>query len=421
MSGAGGESLRLLVVGDAAVRTGFGRVMEGIFTSLAESFEIHHLGTNYDGDPHPYSWKVYPARLGGDTWGVRRLAELLERCRPHVVFILNDLWVHRDYLAALRQLPGGLAELPPVVLYTPIDAGPIDPEAIEPLAGVARFVVYTQFARGVVETAVAGLRQRQPDFAFPEIEIIPHGVDVEAFRPLDGGDLESGRREARRLLFPDAEDAAERFIVLNANRNQPRKRIDTTLRAFALFARDKPPSVKLFLHMGVEDLGWNVVQLARRYGVEDRVLMSGLGSLGPAVSDRQLNLIYNACEVGLNTSTGEGWGLASFEHAATRAAQVMPRHQALEELWDGAAVLVKPTFRVLNERILTEAALVGPEAVAGALEALYSDRAYLDRMAELAYQTALRPEYRWQTIADRWRSLFDSEARRRRPPGGLSS
>jgi D-inositol-3-phosphate glycosyltransferase len=51
--------------------------------------------------------------------------------------------------------------------------------------------------------------------------------------------------------------------VLNANRNQPRKRIDITLRGFALFAVDKPETVQLYLHMGSEDMGWNALQLAR--------------------------------------------------------------------------------------------------------------------------------------------------------------
>jgi D-inositol-3-phosphate glycosyltransferase len=203
--------------------------------------------------------------------------------------------------------------------------------------------------------------------------------------------------------MPDPED---RFIVLNANRNQPRKRIDTTVRGFALFARDKPPNVHLFLHMGVEDVGWNVVQLARRYGVEDRVLMSSLNKTIQGVSRQQLNLVYNACDVGLNTSSAEGWGLPSFEHAATRAAQVVPRHSACAELWGGSAVLVEPVLSVLFEKILTEGWLVSPEGVAEALERLYSDRGLLAEMSERAYRNATRAEYRWGNIAARWDALF---------------
>ena len=65
------ERPRILVAGDGAVPTGFARVMEGIFTPLSRRYEIHHLGTNYRGDPHGYDWKLYPAEVGGESGGVR--------------------------------------------------------------------------------------------------------------------------------------------------------------------------------------------------------------------------------------------------------------------------------------------------------------------------------------------------------------
>lgn len=110
--------------------------------------------------------------------------------------------------------------------------------------------------------------------------------------------------------------------------------------------------------------------------------------------------------MGLNTSSAEGWGLPSFEHAATRAAQVVPRHSACAELWDGSAVFVEPVLSVLFEKILTEGWLVSPEGVAEALERLYSDRELLREMSERAYRNATRAEYRWENIAARWDALF---------------
>lgn len=394
---------RILVVGDAAVPTGFARVVEGIFKPLAASYEIHQLGTNYLGDPHGYSWKVYPAELGGDRWGARRIVPLVEKIKPQLIFLLNDIWVQSAYMQELRK-----AKLPqPVIVYCPVDGGPIDPEAIAPLAGVARCVVYTEFGRQQVQAAAQKQREIDASFNFPTVEIIPHGVDTETFYPLQGnGEHVSRRLHARRLLFPDATDLEQRFIVLNANRNQPRKRIDTTIRGFALFARDKPAHVKLFLHMGVEDVGWNVILLARRYGVEDRVLMSSLAKTIQGVSTAQLNRVYNACDVGINTSSAEGWGLPSFEHAATRAAQIVPRHSACAELWQDGAVMLEPAFKVINEKVLTDAWLVTPESVAEALEKLYVDREFLGEMSERAFRTATRPEYQWGNISERWNTLF---------------
>ncbi|HEX7958065.1 MAG TPA: glycosyltransferase [Pyrinomonadaceae bacterium] len=396
------ERPRILVAGDGGVPTGFARVMEGVFAPLAKTYEIHQLATNYRGDPHGYGWQLYPAEIGGDRWGANRIAPLVEKLKPRLFFALNDIWVQHAYLQELRKMK----EPPPVVLYCPVDGGPLDAESVEPLRGVRRCVAYTEFGRGVIEAAARAQREKDPAFDFPAVETIPHGVDTETFRPLDAPEGVSPRVQARRMLFPGMSDPEGRFIVLNANRNQPRKRIDTTVRGFALFARDKPPTVNLFLHMGVEDVGWNVIRLARRYGVEDRVLMSSLNKVIQGVSRQQLNRVYNACDVGLNTSTAEGWGLPSFEHAATRAAQVVPRHSACAELWDGSGVLVEPALSIVYEKILTEGWLVTPEGVAEALERLYADRGFLAEMSERAYRNATRAEYRWETIAARWDALF---------------
>lgn len=55
---------------------------------------------------------------------------------------------------------------------------------------------------------------------------------------LDAGTTARERRAcacARARLFPDRPELAHGFVVLNANRNTRRKRIDITLQAFAPF------------------------------------------------------------------------------------------------------------------------------------------------------------------------------------------
>jgi glycosyltransferase involved in cell wall biosynthesis len=158
--------------------------------------------------------------------------------------------------------------------------------------------------------------------------------------------------------------------------------------------------------MGAEDMGWNLMSLARRYDIEGRLIISNTSKETPTDSVKRLNMIYNACEVGINTSLGEGWGLISFEHAATGAAQVVPRHTACEELWQGAAEMLEPVFTVTVERVLTEGKFVSPKGVAEALERLYGDPEYLRRMSAAAYLNATRPEYKWKNIAQQWDALF---------------
>lgn len=397
----------LLAVGDGAAPTGFARVMHGILRPLTERYDIHHLGVNYRGEPHEESWKIYPAGLGGDLQGIGRLERLVADHQPDLVFLLNDLWVLRDYVTAL----GRTDSRAPIVVYCPIDAGPVDDEVLEGLAGIARFVAYTEFGRQEVERAVAKVRQRDPAFRFPTVEVLPHGVDVETFRPPAGEFPASGlpdRSRAIESLYGD-DVPPEAFIVLNANRNQPRKRIDLTIEGFALFAEGKPDDVYLHLHMGVEDSGWNVLRLARRYGLEDRLILTHEGSNLPAVSDRQLSRIYQAAAVGINTSIAEGWGLVAFEHGATGAAQIVPRHSACAELWDGAAWLLDPVARLTTEGTLNDGWFVSAEGVAEGLEALYSNPDLLVELSRAAHRKAFDPSLRWPTIAERWGRRFDEE------------
>lgn len=396
----------ILAVGDAVVATGFSRVLGSILQHLIPEYNIQQLGTNYRGDPHDKGWKIYPAHLGGDPQGVNRLKPLVKMIQPQIIFMVNDLWVLADYVDELREFGPDLK----FITYCPIDAGPVDTDVLERLEGIDQFVVYTRFAKAEIEKALTVIREGKPDFRFPHVQIIPHGVDTVTFYPYSPdsmGRLNSpGRLRAIESLFGGDISSDNTFIVLNANRNQPRKRIDITIKGFALFARDKPTNVKLHLHMGVEDAGWNVMKLARRYAIEDRLILTTNGNNLPSVPDRQLNDIYNAAAVGINTSVGEGWGLVSFEHAATGAAQIVPRHSACEELWEGAALMVDPVITLTTEHLLTEGEIVAPEGVAAALEVLYKDPEALEQMSIGAYRLASSSDYQWATIARSWSLLF---------------
>ncbi|MBL9096252.1 MAG: glycosyltransferase family 4 protein [Alphaproteobacteria bacterium] len=391
----------LLVVGDAVAPTGFATVIHAILGKLSPAYDIHHLGINYSGDPHTNQWKIYPASIAGDVFGVNRLDAMIEQIRPRLVFIVNDLWILLRYCKAIERC----SYRPVVCTYLPIDAAPVEPSALAQIAGVADcMVAYTKFGENELRWSLRqALQQAHP--TAPRLEVIPHGVDVATFHPLPARTMAERRRKARALFFPDRSDLHDAFIVLNANRNQPRKRIDLTLEGFALFARDKPDA-RLYLHMAREDLGWDVKLLAGRWGISHQVILADDGNNLPALTRDKLNLLYNACDVGLNTSCQEGWGLVSFEHAATGAAQIVPRHTTQIELWEGAAELVAAPHRLTVERVLTTAHFVDPACVARALDRLYGDPVYLQKMSIAAQSRATQRAYNWGTIARQWDALF---------------
>lgn len=389
----------VLVVGDAAAPTGFSRVTSSIMTRLNDQFAFHQLGINYMSGPHGEPWPIYPASDGPrDRHGTKRIAGIVNMVRPAVVLIVNDLGLVAQYLAAMAPVDHRLK----VVAYVPVDSGPLAAEYVRGIASLDRIVVYNQFAAETLAAASNEVRAEDPSFVLPPMSIIPHGVDTQVFRPLFPltGNLVEARKASRRELLPDSEALNDAFIVLNANRNQPRKRIDITIAGFAKFAADKPDNVMLYLHMGMTDIGWDIRELARRHGIMDRLIITHDGDNVPGSSPEQLNRIYNTCDIGINTSEAESWGLTAFEHAATGAAQIVPGHTGTREIWDGAAEMLAPTLSLTSPGSLTASELIDPRTVAATLERLYRDPELLQKRSLDAYQHATQAPYSWDTVAN---------------------
>lgn len=395
---------RLLVVADAVVPTGFARLSESLLRRLVGDFEVHQLGINYAGPERDIGWRLHPCALAADrNQGVDELPALMERLRPDVVLLINDVDVLGDYAQVLERC----RRRSRVAAYFPVDSGPIEPEVLRPVLRLCdRSVTYTEFGRAQV---LDSLRRDGLDPDADAIAVIPHGVDRAQFRPVcDGGDdaLERSMKQARQLLFPRHPELADAFIVLNANRNQPRKCIDTTIKGFARFAAGKPPGVKLHLHMGALDEGWNLPVLARRHGIEDRVILSTTERAMPRFSVDRLNQVYNACDVGLNTASAEGWGFCAFEHAAAGHAQVVPGHTSQLELWGDAGECVMPRFVTTSPRSLTSVHHVVPGDVAQALERLYENRSYRRDVARRCHARACEERFSWDAIGRTWSTLL---------------
>ncbi len=416
--GDGRSRIPLVAVGHVRPATGFARVLREILVPLAAAgrHDVHLVGIGHDGPPRDVDGvTLHPANpRGGDAFGALAAASLLRALATDagdgILFALNDLWILPNHARALRHAGPRVR----AVAYVPLDGRLTDDALLAPLAPFHRIVAYTEEARAELQAARDRLVAAGVPFACRHVLAVPHGVDTATFRPL-GKDLDAqlapgGRRDAKRRAFPDAPDWHHAFVVLNANRAQPRKRIDLTIEGFARFARGKPPGVKLCLHHAIagdpargEPSRDDLLALAARAGVSERVRVPGPGAL----PDDALATLYAACEVGVNTAMGEGWGLVSFEHAATGAAQVVPDGGGGAPLWAGAAELVPTT--PAGPLPFTPLAMAEPsvDGVAAALERLYADPTHLAAMSRAAHAAAHRQEYAWPAIAARWRALLD--------------
>lgn len=387
--------MKLLAWGDAVTPTGFSRVLHSILGNLPiEDYDVAWIGVNYFGDPHTYpQFRIYPAGGGnkGDPYGFNRAKSIFTLEKPDIIFLLNDAWVLNNCLAVIKDAYKG-KDLPKIVTYIPVDAIDHDPDWYTNFDIVTEIVAYTKFGKYVIEKAVPERKA----------EVIFHGVDNSIFYKIN-----DTKENIKKQLYPNREDyIKDSFIVLNASRNQPRKRLDLTMQAFSLFAKDKPETVKLYMHCGITDAHVHITKLASRYNIDRRLLITNYGTGVQTVPDKSLNLIYNATDVGLNTSIGEGWCLPCIEHAVTGAPQVVPGHSALLELYSDCGQIVPVSSLHVIDNIMTTGYVVNPQDVANKLEELYADRKLYKSLSKKSVSKFTSDAYSWKEIAKSWDKLF---------------
>ena len=209
------------------------------------------------------------------------------------------------------------------------------------------------------------------------VTVVPPGVDVDRFTPLDDGE-----RAAARAHFGLPVDAE---LVVSISRLVPRKGFDTAIRAAALL-RSSRPSLVLAISGGGRD--------ERRLKALADQLHAPVRFLGRVPND-DLPKLYGCADVyamlcrnrwgGLEQ---EGFGIVFLEAAACGVPQVAGNSGgAAEAVEDGVSGLVvrKPD---------------DPRAVATAFEQLLDDPAAARRMGAAGRARAVR-EFSYDVLADR--------------------
>jgi glycosyltransferase involved in cell wall biosynthesis len=388
------EKKKILWSADVVAKTGFGRVTENLIERLKDQYEIVVLGNNWWGDPTPFqqTFKMYPSsnRFATEPFGVQRIREIVELEKPDIVFVNNDMWIVNSLYEQIKDLhQAGNFKF---VAYMPMDSYGWTGAITDHINEWDELICYTEF--GAKDWQAWGCKKG--------VSVIPHGITDGQFYPLN-------KSECRKRLGLDDES----FVVLNANRNQARKRIDITIDGFARFAVGRPDAV-LYLHMGLKDQGWDIMNLfgkeMRRNGLDPngRIIMTTRSAHPPNVSVEMLNTIYNAADVGINTCKGEGHGLVNHEHAACGIAQIVPDHTSCKEIFDGAGKLIRSDFTDVDMNFNREMPVPSAAHLAEILAELYEDRQELKRVGEACYARATSPMYQWDNIAKQFNEIFEA-------------
>jgi len=372
---------KLLWIGDATVATGFAKCTHKTLEAFIDDWDITVLGINYFGDPHSYPYPIYPCQPR-DPWGLARTASLVSELRPDVVIVQNDPWNVPQYMQRIGATP--------TVATMPVDGKNCRGRALN---GLALGIFWTEFGR---------LEAQRGGYTGPSA-VVPLGVDLAVYRRSDEPKAEHRRMCGLPLFLKDA------FIVGNVNRNQPRKRLDLTIKYFAEWVKSCGiDDAYLFLQVApTNDQGYDCTQLMEYYGLSNRLILIE-PQVGPGIPEAKLAKTYQCFDVQVSTTQGEGWGLTTMEGMASGIPQIVPDWAALGE-WARDAAAMVPCYEeaVTPNNVNAIGGLPDKDKFISALNHIYSDKGLRSHMSQNGLELVASSEYRWDTLGPQFRDAVE--------------
>jgi glycosyltransferase involved in cell wall biosynthesis len=120
----------------------------------------------------------------------------------------------------------------------------------------------------------------------------------------------------------------------------------------------------------------------------------------------QLNQVYNAVDIGVNTCIGEGWGLVNTEHAATGVAQLVPDHTSLKEIFNDVPRIPIESWEV-DRNYGLDRGQPSPSAMAKLLTQYYEDRKLLASVGQQCYERVHSPELTWPKVTEKMLGIVE--------------
>lgn len=273
--------------------------------------------------------EIDPESIGG--FGDKGIVPSLIKENPDVLFHYNDMNVTRDIM---RLIP---PEHMPPKKYLYLDI-------VYPWQNIDTFEIIKKYDFDHIWTFLDCWRDHMiNDLKFDpkKVSTMVHGIDFDRF-------IDIPKEEAKVKTGFKSDD----FLVVNMNRNSGRKVWETTIKAFLelLQRENMNPRIKLYCGClpfrtdGI-DIGMNVRTECIRRGMDAEHVVFHHVFISPKplhLSDEEVNDIYNAGDVGISTTRGEGFGLTPVEHMYLNRPQVVTGIPALKETMGQYAHFVEP-------------------------------------------------------------------------------
>lgn len=313
--------MKILVISDDAVPTGYGRISMEVntrlhrrgYTVMAASIMYDGLlPSTLDGTPLPY-W--VSALAGKPNW-IESAVSVINAWQPDVIHVVQDA----PYAEAIRNAALDWSRFV-FVVTTPVDGVPVYPKWIDMLKGADGTLSISEF--GVAAHRAAGVPS----------ELCRPGVDPNAFFVLPPMERAALRQQVG--IAPDA------FVLGTMATNQGRKDIPDMLRAFFAFASDKPTARYLCDMERTSPAGWDIPALCQQQGWDVSKLLFRDDTVRAGLTTMRAR--YNLLDAHTVVSHREGYGLPLAEAMACGVVSIALDYCSGTEICGGGrGVLIVP-------------------------------------------------------------------------------
>lgn len=361
--------------------SGLGRIardLGGLLTQSSLPIDFVQVG---GGVPPVWTgWRHYPLDRS-DDWGAACATDLWHSIfgeQPGVLLIVWD----PGRCAAYREIRLPVQKW----AYTAIDSeninGSIGGPARAALTEFDRVLTYGRWASTIVRTVRS-----------TPVPYLPHGLHLDDYT-MPATDVET--RWVARALGPYYRDDAT--LIGCVATNQPRKDLGLFCRTLRTLL-DRGRKVYGWLHTDTLVKDWAVPQLLDDFGLFKHVTVTVMPA---GYSDRELALLYRACDVTIAPGLGEGFGYPIVESLACGTPVVHGDFGGGVEL----VPKIEWRFPVRGIRLESVYALKRPlfdaEDVANAVERVLSWRDAVGAETAAAYCQGAVAHLDWQVLGPRW-------------------
>jgi D-inositol-3-phosphate glycosyltransferase len=246
-------------------------------------------------------------------FGMNVIQDYIKKVEPDVVILYNDIIIVSAFIKILEKMDVGIKVVP----YLDLVYNNHNLDILNFIASsVKEIIFFTEDWQGSFMKSID-----EKNRGHLKTYVLEHGVCPATNYPVN--------KSVARAMYGMSEDD---FMILNLNRNQPRKRWDVMISSFIAFLAENKediPKIKLIIGTNMKgywDLNDIIKGKCQEHGMNHDDIMGCFVQIKnpQKLSDKDINTLYNVADVGINTCDGEGFGLCNFEQAFIGIPQIVP-------------------------------------------------------------------------------------------------